>query len=425
MFGDETRDDEGDSAENGRSRRSFLRATGVTAVAGVGVALGAGSVAADSVTVPDEYETVQEAVDAAEGSDVTEIVVTGGSYEGTLTVDVEDLTVRTDAPGGATVEGSDSETGAAVSIEADGVVVAGFEVRNPGNLLGVKVQAGYDDVTVRDTLVHDVGPFTRLGTTGIAAGGGNTGLRITGNTVENVSSELGEESGYPTTNGVLLDDEEPAYEDVLVADNVVRDLRADIAPIGVGLQGDLTDVTVRGNEVTGLSASSDSDEVATFAQGINVTATSTTDVLVERNVLDDVTAEFFNGEGVKVDDGAEGLTVEFNDLLPTVGLNNGTETTVTATCNYWSHPKGPREVESNRAADDGPTRQGRSAVVGPADTATWLVRSVTGGENLENACIGGEGGPGGPPNGDGGRGPPSGAGNGRGHGGPNGRGGSR
>jgi len=397
-----------------------LRAAGTAAAVGTGVALGSGSAVAASTTVPDDYATVQAAVDNATSDGVDEVVVTEGTYAGTLTVDVPDLTVRTSGPKAATVEGSDDETGAAVSIAADGVTFEGFAVRNPDRLLGIKVQSGYGGVTVRGNHVSDVGPFTRLGTTGILAGGGHSGLSVAGNTVENVSSEFpGDESGYPTTNGIFLDDTASDYEDCEVADNVVRDLSAETAPIGVLLQGSLTDVTVSGNEVTGLTAANDrtpaeqeGTKFVTFAQGINVTASSTTDVVVERNVVDDVTAEYFNGEGVKVDSGASGLTLRLNDLLPTVGLGNATGTTVDATCNYWGHPKGPREVSGNLVADDEPNPQGRAAVFGPADTSSWLVRSIENGENVENSCVGGDG-----------KGKEDGNGNGRGNGNGNGRGG--
>jgi hypothetical protein len=385
----------------GTTRRWLLRATGSFAAVGVGLGAGSGTVAADAVTVPSSsYPTVQAAVDAAESdSSITEVVVTEGTYDGTLTVDVEDLTVRTSEPKAATIEGSDSDTGPAVSIEADGVTFEGFVVRNPDKLLGIKVQAGYDGVTVEGNHVTDIGPFTRLGTTGIISGGGNSELTIAGNTVENVSSEFpDDESGYPTTNGIFLnDDQQSDYENVEISDNVVRDLSAETAPFGILLQGDLTDVDVTDNEVTGLSASNDrtpeeqeGTKFVTYAQGFNDSASSTSNVTVSGNVFDDITAEYFNGESVKIDGEASGLTLEFNDLLATVGIGNATSVEVAATCNYWGHPKGPREVSGNLVADDDPNPQGRSAYFGPADVEPWSVRSVENGENIENSCVGRE-----------------------------------
>jgi hypothetical protein len=373
-----------DDRSVGTTRRWLLRATGSLAAVGVGLGVGSGTVAADAVTVPGDYGTIQNAVDAAANdSSITEVVVAEGTYDGTLTVDVEDLTVRTSEPKAATIEGSDSDTGPAVSLAANGVTFEGFVVRNPDKLLGVKVQGGYDDVTVEGNHVTDIGPFTRLGTTGIISDGGNSGLTITGNTVESVSSE-----GDGTTNGIFLDNEQSSYENAEISHNIVRDLSSEVAPIGILLQGNLTDVGVSDNEVTGLSASNDD---GSFAQGVNVDASSTSNVKVSRNVFTDITAEFFNGESVKIDgfsDDGSGLTLEFNDLLATVGIGNGTGVEVAATCNYWGHPKGPREVSGNLVADDDPNPRGRSAYFGPADVEPWSVRSVENGENTENSCVG-------------------------------------
>jgi hypothetical protein len=200
MTGSDSGDETAERRERGATTRPrLLRTTGAAAVGAVGLAASTGAASAATLTVPADYPTVQAAVDAAGPGD--EVVVTGGTYDGTLTVDVADLTVRTSSPRAATVSGSDSETGAAVSVEADGVTVAGFAVTNPGRLLGLKVQTGYEDVTVDGVHVSNVGPFTRLGTTGIIAGGGNDGLRIRDSVVENVASEFpDDESGYPTTN---------------------------------------------------------------------------------------------------------------------------------------------------------------------------------------------------------------------------------
>lgn len=123
-------------------------------------------------------------------------------------------------------------------------------------------------------------------------------------------------------------------------------------------------------------------------QDVTVSATSTQNVVVSENVLAEITADYFNGESVKIDGGADGLTVEITGLLGVVGIGNATGIEVTATCNSRGHPRGPREVTGNLVADDGPNRQGRSAAFGPADLSPWSVRSVENGKNLKNSCVG-------------------------------------
>jgi hypothetical protein len=266
-------------------------------------------------------------------------------------------------------------------------------------------------VTVSGNHVSNVGPFTRLGTTGIIAGGGNDGLRVRDNVVESIASEFpADESGYPTTNGIFLDNEDGGHEDVEITGNEVSDLSAETGALGILLQGVLDGVTVSGNHVSNVEASNDKSRAeqdgtkfVTYAQGVNVDAASTDDVTVTLNVLKDIEADYFNGESVKVDGGANGLAVEYNDLVAPVGIGNATGTTVPANCNYWGHPKGPREVDGNLAADDGPNRQGRSAYFGPVEAESWLVRSVENGQNVENACRGGSGNPGRGGRGNGGR----------------------
>jgi hypothetical protein len=370
------------------SRRAVLR-NGALAGAGLTLGLGATGSAKAATVVTDDP---QSAIDDAEPGDT--IVVEDGTYAGTLTVDVPDLTVRAENYRGAVISGGDSTTGAAVSIEADGVTFERFEVTFPGGLLGIKVtRAGPStprrDVTVRQNYVTDVGPTGTLGVTGIIADEPQVGLRILQNVVDGVEQE----EFYNQAQGIFVDDVGGGgIESSEIIGNAVRNVTSEAASIGIITNADATDLTVQGNTVERVSSTLVGD--FDFAQGLNVSG-GTADVRLARNVVEDVTATFFVGTGLKIDGEADGLTAEFNDLLPTVGIENADDDPVTATCNYWGHPKGPREVGSNREADDGPNRQGRSAVVGPAEFEPWLVRSITNGENLENSCVGGRGGGGG------------------------------
>jgi len=355
-------------------------------------------------------DTPQDAVDAASPGDV--VCVEDGVY-GPLAISTPDLTVTSLRLGRATIEGGSDPISSAVRILADGVTFTGFGVTFPGGLIGISVGPNINDVTIRKNWVHDVGPTGRFGVTGIITDGGNTGITIEYNIVEDLRNEFTSDTGFPTVNGIFAnDDRADGFSDSVIRKNLVRRLFSDNAALGILLQGTVDDVSVEKNLIFRLSAdpANDSNEaddtqvydenlddgydgssLLTFAQGVNVDASSTADLEVTRNVIAFVRATSFNGESVKVDSGAEGLAVTFNDLRAEVGLANGTDVSFDATCNYWGHPKGPRIVPNNPAADDGPNRQRQSALVGDADVQPWLVRSILTGFNIEKACVGGRG----------------------------------
>lgn len=354
--------------------------------------------------------TPQEAADAASPGDV--VCVKDGTYDA-LTISTPGLTVTSLRLGQATIQGSGEPISSAVRILADGVTFTGFGVTFPGGLIGISVGPNVNDVTIRKNWVHDIGPTGRLGVTGIITDGGNTGITIEYNIVEQLRNEFTSDTGFPTVNGIFAnDDRADGFSGSVIRRNLVRRLFSDNAALGILLQGTVQDVSVEKNLVFRLSADPDNDSneaddsrvydenldngydgtsLLTFAQGVNVDASSTSNLAITRNVIAFVRATSFNGESVKVDSGAEGLAVTFNDLRAEVGLANGTDTPFDATCNYWGHPKGPRIVSNNPAADDGPNRQRRSALVGDADVQPWLVRSVLTGFNIQKACVGGRG----------------------------------
>lgn len=360
-------------------RRTLIRGLGVAATLGT-VGVGTATAATDDP---------QTAIDAAEPGET--VTVAPGTYDGPLAVDVPNLTVQATPPGDATVTGSDDTTGAAVSVEADGVTLRGLRVTNPGGLLGVKVGRGLDDVTVADCLVEDVGPTGRLGVTGIAVGrGDHDGIELRHNVIRNLDQETTDDSGFPTTNGILFDADNAApgtLSNASVVGNEITGLESDVAPIGVVLQHELVGVAVVNNHVHDLVAadgtdSDPTDEVDfgfTFAQGINVASPATSDSVVVHNRIEDVTsAETIFGEAVKIDGDGSGVTFRANQLLAVVGLNNqnGADDapTVDAKNNYWGSRRGPETASENIDADD----DARADVVGNVVSEPFLRRAPGG-----------------------------------------------
>jgi predicted ribosomally synthesized peptide with SipW-like signal peptide len=347
--------------------------------------------------VVSEGESIQQAIDAADPGD--EIVVESGRYEAPsdgLEVDVEGLTLRSVGTRARIVQSETGTNSTAVSIEADDVTFERFEVTNPDGLIGISVDAPSSGVTVRNNHVHDVGPVGALGVTGIVTGANGTheNLTVEKNLVEDLRSEIDDTSGYPTVNGILVD--QPGIVDSTIADNVVRGLESDIAPLGIVLNADATNVSVEGNYVTNLLAahavdSDDSDDAAgeftTYAQGINITSPTTQTVDVVENTITDLASEDgYVAEAVKIDGDASGVALNRNNLLAPVGVNNDDNNTLDAECNWWGSPAGPEEASQNPPQT---TDEDRRDVIGPVDYDPWLVESYDEDADISNICSGG------------------------------------
>ncbi|WP_372910385.1 right-handed parallel beta-helix repeat-containing protein [Salinigranum sp.] len=332
-----------------------------------GVVLGGGAAvsgtAAAETTVSGGGAALQNAVDAASAGQT--LVVTDSATYDPVVVDVGVAIETTADP---TIVGAGG-TGAAVSLDADGVTFEGFTVTNAGGLLGIKVERDRDEVTITDNVVENVGPTGRLGVTGIVVGqGDHDGIDVSNNTIRNLDQETTDDSGFPTANGVLFDadNSDPGtLSNSGVNNNVIQSIESDVAPLGIVVQHDTDGVSINNNEIRDLVAddATDSDQSDgvdfefTFAQGINIASTSTVDTDVNHNVVEDITsAETILPEAVKIDGDGSGVTFRANQFLVAVGLNNQNGASdapvVDAKNNYWRSRDGPEEAPENVAADD-------------------------------------------------------------------------
>jgi hypothetical protein len=367
------------------------------------------------VTVDSE---IQSAVDGARDGDV--ICVKPGNYEESVTIGKKDLTLRSANPGNAIINAK-GESQSTISIAADGVTVKGLTVKNPGGLLGIKVQPGYDAASIKNNVVKDIGPTGRLGVTGIIVGtGDHDDIEITGNRIQSLDQETTDDSEFPTVNGILFDATDKnkgnknkgTITNVAVNNNTIRDVESDIAPLGILIQQKTDGVEINDNVIKDLVAADETDSDPsdgvdfgfTFAQGINITSPSTADTEVRGNVIKEITStELILPEAVKIDGDGGGVKFRQNQFLVAVGLNNRNGTgddgsrdpsndpLVDAKNNWWWSPKGPEEADFNQAADD----DERAAVVGNVTTDPFLTKPPVGGGN----------GPGGLPQGTPGNGP--------------------
>lgn len=391
-----------------RTRRRVLKygiaATGTAGLVGLGAAP-----ASAQATVSGGGIALQDAIDDAESGDT--VVVTDSATYDSITID-EEITVTTDDD--PTVDGGGGQV--AVSIESDDVTFSGFTVTNPGGLLGIKVGRGLDGATIEDNTVEDVGPTGRRGVTGIIVGrGDHDDIEISSNTIRDLEQKDINDSGFPTLNGILFDadNSDPgAVTNTSVSNNTIRDLESDIAPLGIVVQHETDEVGINNNRISGLDATGETDRDEddeedgppinfTFAQGINIASTSTTDTAVNRNVIEDVTSEqVILPEAVKIDGDGGGVTFRANQFLVAIGLNNrnGTDDggrdpsgdpVIDARNNWWGTRDGPEEADFNQDADD----DERSDVVGNVDFEPFL-RNPPGGRGGDGNG-GGNGGNGG------------------------------
>jgi len=336
-----------------------------------------------------DYTSIQSAVDAANSGDV--ISVASGTYSEQVVVD-EEVTLVAARGATPTVDGDSNSP--VISIEADGVTVDGFEVTNPDQLLGIKVEVGYDDVTICNNRIFDVGPTGELGVSGIIVGrGDHSNIRILNNVVETLRQEITEDSGFPTLNGIIFNDNNAdpgTITDVVVAKNTIRDLESDVAPLGIVIHHNVQDLVIENNELSDFRAahavdSDDTDdgtsEKTTFAQGLSIDSPSTAGFDIVGNTIEQIESEDgFFAEDIKIEGSADvsGIDIRENNLLSAIGLNNanGANPEVTAENNYWNDSNGPFVIENNDDDGDVPTPGGGSETDLDNVTASAVTENV-------------------------------------------------
>ncbi len=368
-----------------------------------------------SLSGRDGYNTISDAPSGSNGvndpptvSSGDTIFVEPATYEERVTVSTDGVTIRsTQGPGQTTVNAgpthgstedtsdpADRNTGAVFTVDAADVTIDGFEITNPDGLIGVKISSGADGTAVLNNEIRDLGPTERLGVSGIATDPDSFDrIRIIGNTIENLRQEFGEASQFrPTVNGILFDagGSSDTLTDTVVRNNTISGLRSDYAPLGIVLQQQLTNVTVEGNELSDIVAdhavdSNQNDDAqgdfTTFAQGINVAASSTTNVTITGNVIEKSvrSRDGFFGEAIKIDGSdVSGLSINGNDLLSPFALTNAASGTVDATNNYFNSSSGPNTSTSQNSDPTVDARPSMASVVlGPADTDPFRTSSIT------------------------------------------------
>jgi len=314
------------------------------------VSLGLASTApvlADVIDVPGDYDTIQEAIDAASDDDT--IVVAAGLYEENVEID-KSLTLQgaqagIDArtrSGDETIIEPDEGTGIRIITAADDVVVIdGLTVQNAEHGIATPEPTMAADITVKNVRVLNpsefgISPTFTLTTTVEycyvegAVQAINAGALVpfeptvaTFRNNEIVNSQFGF-TGY--------------LKDSLIEGNLVRDFATE----GIGISGQFLNTEIRNNTVTG------------YVEGSGMTFEEHYGRDLSENV--NVEGNTFTGNdlGIYVFDTQTtltGITVNFNNIDDNsrYGVWNQGGETLNATKNWWGDAGGP----SGRGPGDG------------------------------------------------------------------------
>jgi parallel beta-helix repeat protein len=111
------------------------------------------------ITVPDDFDTIQEAIDNSEtGYNIT---VREGTYEENLIIDVPLLSIQTESKAETIIDGGGKDHVIKVIDSAYGVDISGFTIQNSGQAnSGIYLESGYN--TIRNNKLIDNGAGLRF-----------------------------------------------------------------------------------------------------------------------------------------------------------------------------------------------------------------------------------------------------------------------
>lgn len=321
------------------------------------------------IVVPEDYDTIQAAVDNANSGDA--ICILPGTYSENVSVDV-------------------------------GVTLKGRIAPNSGRptVIDGWVSLDADGSELHRTVVTRTSPFT---TSGFAPD--PFGVRVTASNItvaDNIVTDLtdvAEPDKWGAINGIQVFGEDQ-LSSVTIRNNEVRDTNKKVVGgvAGIKLQADLTGIDVTGNSVTDLHSSG-------WVWGVVLAGSGSAgdhpkNVRVEDNTMDrlndgsvyDVDEERdgvpYPGSAFGIDVGAEAseATVKYNNLLAPNGVESKDgDNTLVAECNWWGVKSGPTDEDNPDGDGTWALERGDATI----DFTPWLnapapSRSCVGGNDRGN-----------------------------------------
>lgn len=316
------------------------------------------------IVVPEDYDTIQAAVDNATAGDT--VCILPGTYAENVSVDV-----------GVTLKGRTAPN------SGRSAVIDGWVSLN---------SAGSE---LHRTVVTRTSPFTTAGFTPDPFGVRVTASNVTvANNIVTDLTDVGDPGKWGAINGIQVFGGDQV-SNVTIRNNEVRDTNKTVVGgvAGIKLQADLTGIAVTGNSVTDLHSSG-------WVWGVVLAGSSSAgdhpkNVRVEDNTMDrlndgsvyDVAdgrdAVPYPGSAFGIDKGAEAseATVKYNNLLaPNGAESKDQDHTLVAECNWWGAKSGPTD-EDNPAGDGTWALERGSAKI---EYTPWLNAPAPSG-----SCVGG------------------------------------
>lgn len=366
--------------DDGISRRAVLRNSAV-ATGGLIASGATGTIAATpgkgksqnqkcELVVPDDYGTIQDAVDNSNSG--TTICVEPGTYSENISVDAE-VTIRGRT---APTSGRPAVIDGWISLDADGAELYRMVVTRTSQF------------TTSDGFTPD--PF------GVRVAASNTVI------ADNIIYDLTDapNNNWGAINGIQVFGDEQ-LSNVMIRANEVRNTTKEVigGVAGVKLQAAVTDVEITGNSVTDLHSPG-------WVWGVVLTGSSSTEghpkkVLVEENTMDRLNDgsqfDVFEGDnegrasapypgsafGIDEGAGADKATVRYNNLAAPNGAESKDENnTLVMECNWWGAKSGPTNNDNSDGEGSWAVERGDATI----DFTPWLTAPAP-----SRACVGGTG----------------------------------
>jgi len=234
----------------------------------------------DTIYVPDDYDTIQEAIDEAVGNDT--ILVEPGTYYENLIIDGISLKIRSDVDGNPATH----------DISPTTTIIDGSQWVSPSWYMGVVYFTGdIEPDTILEGFTLTNGEGTKVHSSGYRKGGA---IFIEGEEEQPCS---------PTIEGCIIDENEAyhtgiggsgggincEYSEAIIKNNIIRN---NTATMGGGVQLAFGDVTLIGNEIHGNEVVTVSGSVS-IGGGIHVYLETT--ATIENNIIYENTASKCGG----------------------------------------------------------------------------------------------------------------------------------